>query len=161
MSVSHPFAALPSQSANPALHANPQTLALHVAVPFAGAVHAFAQLPQKFGLLVVSTHIIEHRVDVAPEHPDTHANDPPDAAHMGLGSLQTTPHPPQDVGCDRSTSHPFVGFESQSAHPASHVMPHAVPSHLAVAWGPVGHGEHDEPQLATNVLSAQLDPHAW
>lgn len=45
MFVSHPFAVLPSQSANPALHVGTQTPAEHAVLPLAFE-HAFPQAPQ-------------------------------------------------------------------------------------------------------------------
>lgn len=45
-SASQPFAALPSQSANPRLHVNPQAPAVHVAAAFAGTTQALPHAPQ-------------------------------------------------------------------------------------------------------------------
>jgi hypothetical protein len=56
------------------LHVYPlHELFAHVAVAFAGALHAFEQLPQCSGLLVSSTQVLPQRSGVGDVHPVTHA----------------------------------------------------------------------------------------
>jgi hypothetical protein len=45
--------------------------------------------------------------------------------------------------------------------PVAHVIPHVVPSHVAVAPAGVGHGVHEVPQLATSLFAAQVLPQRW
>jgi hypothetical protein len=60
-----------------------------------------------------------------------------------------------------STSHPFAAFPSQSVNPAAHAMPHAPLAHVAVEFAPLGHGEHDAPQVDGLALLAHCPPQSW
>jgi hypothetical protein len=61
---------------------------------------------------------------------------------------------------DRFVSHPLAAPLSQLANPVLHLIPQEVPSHVACAFGPVGHGEHDFPQVAGSELLAHVLPQA-
>jgi hypothetical protein len=50
---------------------------------------------------------------------------------------------------------------SQLAYPSSHAIPHRVPSHVATAFAPVGHGTHAAPHVAVLMLLAHALPQAW
>lgn len=120
------------------------------------------QLPQWFTSEVVSTHDEPHDVCVE-EHPDEHTNELPAVAHSADGAMQLVPHAPQCAGCDRSVSHPseavVIRSPLQSPWPGSHAWRHAVPSHVATAWGRIAHGEHALPQVSSALSSAQKAPH--
>jgi hypothetical protein len=53
---------LPEQRVNPALHAVPQPLLVHVAVPLATVGQAVPHAPQFFVSLFVSTHRLPQRI---------------------------------------------------------------------------------------------------
>ncbi len=82
--------------------------------------------------------------------------------HCGVPPLHRLAHVPHVAAVARSASQPFAAMPSQSAKPVTHANPHAVPSHVGVAFGIAdGHGEHDVPQPRTLVFRVQLVPHAW
>jgi hypothetical protein len=101
------------------LQVNVHALATHSVVPFATSGHALLQAPQWFSLVVASTHSAPQRRGAFGGQPVVHANVVPMGAHAGAVGGQTALHAPQLVGFERSTSHPFAGFLSQSAKPGS------------------------------------------
>ncbi len=138
--VSQPFAARPSQSANPVLHA-PMTHdpATHAAPACANA-QTVAHEPQWFASapsMSVSQPFAARPSQFAKpalHEPITHAP----AAHAGTdcGSAQAPAHDPQCIASVPSTytSHPFAGLPSQSAHPAAHApSAHTPPAHTLAA----------------------------
>jgi hypothetical protein len=70
-------------------------------------------------------------------------------------------HDPQCCGVFRSASQPFIGLPSQSPKPATHAIPQLVPSHVGVAFGGMGQGEHSRPQCCASRLFAQLPAQTW
>jgi hypothetical protein len=60
--VSQPFAAIPSQSPNPAAHVSVHDAATHAAVPFGPAAQALPHVPQFIASLESVTHADPHRV---------------------------------------------------------------------------------------------------
>jgi hypothetical protein len=124
MSVSQPLLARPSQSANPAAHADTmQPEALHADVA-CGRLHVAPQAPQLFGSLVVLT---SHPVDASLSqsakpalHEDTAQLDAAQIPFACAG-LHGMPHPPQlAMSLVVSTSHPVDAFPSQSEKPDAH-----------------------------------------
>jgi hypothetical protein len=60
-----------------------------------------------------------------------------------------------------SVSHPFAATPSQSAHPVLQDHPQFVPSHVAIACGGEGHGEHSMPQVFGLELRTQHELQTW
>lgn len=98
---------------------------------------------------------------------------PAKQAGTPLGTEHTLPHRPQLAVLVRSASHPFDARPSQSANPATHVKPQALPLHVGVACAGVGHtaphAPHDvvvfvvftsQPLAALASQSAKPDAHA-
>ncbi len=50
---------------------------------------------------------------------------------------------------------------SQSKKPSAQVIPHAVPSQVGVAFGPVGQGVHEAPHVATSALLTHAFLQSW
>jgi hypothetical protein len=128
--VSHPLAALPSQSPKPAL----QRASVHVppvqaATPLA-KLHALPQRPQCVTEVWRSAHAPEHAVSI----PQSVAHDP--WRHTCVAG-QARPHAPQWAGVDwRSASQPLAASRSQSPRLATQVITAHVPAaHVAVALG--------------------------
>jgi hypothetical protein len=148
-SVSHPFAAFPSQSPNPAAH-----VVVHVPLAHDGtACGALAQTaphaPQCAGLLRVSvSHPFAPVASQSPKpgrHANAHAPAMQSAAAFA-GAEQVMPHAPQFVALLSEASHPFIGVSSQSPNPALHANPHVAPVHVADAFATVAHALPHAPQ---------------
>jgi hypothetical protein len=117
--TSQPLAAIPSQSAKPALQVNPQAPAAQVAVALAGAEHALPQRPQCVVLARVSTsqplvampsQLSKPALQVSPHVPAAHAGE----ALAPVG--QRVPQAPQLlVSVGSGASQPVAGIPSQSA----------------------------------------------
>jgi hypothetical protein len=74
--------------------------------------------------------------------------------------LHERPHAPQWLGSFvRLVSQPALAL--QSPKPVAQAMPHEVPLHVAVAFGPPGHGVHEAPHVAGSLLLAHPVPQAW
>jgi hypothetical protein len=155
--ISQPFAACPSQSLNPALHAMTAHFeALHVSVALF-VLHGVVQLPQWFGSLVMlishplaglwSQSIVPATVQVDTVHT------PRVQTSLAPVTLQAWVHEAQLFGSYRvSISQPSEASLSQSAKPVVHaVIAHVDAAHdstvLAVLQG-VAH----EPQWAGSVV---------
>jgi hypothetical protein len=138
VSVSQPSAAIALQSPKPALHIpTPHAPLTHPGVPLATARHDVPQAPQCITLTRRSTSQPFVAIMSQLPKPIVQAPTPQTpAAQVGVafGALHTVAQPPQRIGFVRvSTSHPVVGFESQSTKPASHASPHAPIVQVAVA----------------------------
>ena len=153
VSTSQPFAALPSQSAKPALQVNPHADEPHVVVALARAGHTTPQPPQCAMLVVVLvsqpfeallSQLPKPALQVASVH------DPEAQVAVPLLNEQALPHAPQ---CMRLVlvlvSQPLPGFESQSPAPAGHVPTAQLPA-TQIAPAPV-HVRPQTPQLVTLV----------
>lgn len=116
MVTSHPFAAIPSQSAYPAAHApTPQRPAAQAPVACAGA-HAIPHVPQCAPLVAVSA---SHPFAAIPSqsakgavHPAT-LQAPPAHAEVPFATAHDVPQPPQFATLLAVSTHP----------PAQHVCP--------------------------------------
>ncbi|MEI8255635.1 MAG: hypothetical protein WCJ30_08190 [Deltaproteobacteria bacterium] len=86
----------------------------------AGGTHALAQDPQWLGSVWRFTQLDPQRMAL-PEQPLEQTRPPATLLQTGMPALHVTPHAPQLVGSDRSASHPFDAWPSQSANPAEHV----------------------------------------
>jgi hypothetical protein len=139
VSVSQPFAAMPSQSANGAM----QLLTAHV--PFehdttaCGRLHAVLHAPQWLGsVLRLASHPSAALPSQSPK-PDEHAMEhfPPLQLGVPFVPLQAMPHAPQFAALlEVSTSQPFVALPSQSANGFVHEPTvHVPPAHTAFACG--------------------------
>ncbi len=110
--VSHPFAIIPSQFANPVLHVpTAQAPATHAAVPL-GTVHTVPHAPQFRGSVIVLTHdiVTGQRVGVIPEQPLAQTYEPIEpSVHIGVGSEHGMPHAPQLNRPVKSVSQPVIG----------------------------------------------------
>jgi hypothetical protein len=89
---------------------------------------------------------------------DTHST-PPALPHARVPRTQPASsvlhEPPM------ADSHPFVGDPSQSPKPALHVNPQPTPLQFDTEFVRESQGEQRDPQVATDVLSTQLDPQTW
>jgi hypothetical protein len=47
------------------------------------------------------------------------------------------------------------------AKPGAQVKPQEIPSHVALAFGPLGHGAQRAPQVAVWLFLAQIEPQRW
>jgi hypothetical protein len=162
--ASHPSEVIPLQFAKPAEHApithEPPT---HDALAFAKA-QARPHAPQLFTLAARS---VSHTVPRLPSHsprPAGHAISPhTPAAQLALAPPgQAMVQRAQFVGdVFRFVSQPFAVVPSQSPKGARQVDPHEVPLHVAVEFGGVGQGTHDDPHAFTSVFARQPAPHRW
>jgi hypothetical protein len=139
--------------------------AAHPAVPFV-TVHARLHAPQFATLVRRSTSqplsvLPSQSANPVAQLATAHAP----AAHtaVALGNEQARPHIPQCATLARvSTSQPLLALRSQSAKPASQVMPHAPPAHVGTPWL-VEHATPQPPQWFTLfvVLTSQPLPTFW
>ena len=123
--VSHPFAALPSQSPNPGSHAIWQFPPEQVGLPL-DALHTRPQVPQLVGSVPVAT---SHPVAYERSQLENPVLQVPIAQvvprHEGVPfwATQTVPHPPQFWTLFvNAVSQPSVRSASQLPNPAAHVM---------------------------------------
>ena len=123
MLVSQPFAALPSQLPNPALHAaTPHEPAEHAAVPFA-AEHTVPHAPQL--LTLVSRLVSQPSAEFWLQSACDALHVPPPPVHAPFVQdwpvLHAWPQAPQLLtSVSEFTSHPFSALPSQSMKPALH-----------------------------------------
>jgi hypothetical protein len=140
-STSHPLAALPSQSAKPALHAYTQPPLVQLAVALALAAHARPQPPQCAVLLRVSTSQPSVAIMLQSARPVSQVKPQVPIVHVVVAPLRAghaVPQPPQARRSVRvSVSHPLAGFMSQSARPVSHVLTVQLPA-MQVPVPPAG-----------------------
>jgi hypothetical protein len=169
--VSQPFTVLPSQSAQPLLHAGVHTPPEHAVVPRA-LVQAMPHPPQ--WLVLVSmfvSHMTGPLVQLAVPAGQLstwqlHVPLPPWHEYPAP-ALHALPHEPQFMLVLSAVSHPLVALPSQLPYPALHVALHTpAPVHRVVPWSFV-HSVPHNPQLTVAVrlvsqplaaLSSQL-PH--
>lgn len=161
--ASHPFAALPSQLAKPALHVNPQVLPEHVRVAFARSGQETPHPPQLFTFELtdvsqpfagIPSQLSKPALQANPQRPEVHVG-------VALGTLiHALLHDPQREGVEfKFVSQPFIALPSQSPHPALHVNPHDPSAHVVVALARDGQTVPHEPQLFTSVASrTHVDP---
>ena len=120
--VSHPFAGLPSQSPNPAVHVGVHTPAGHAVEPFA-FVHPAAHAPQFVTVFSVASHPFGTSPSQLPKL-GLHAIEQAPSAQLGVPFvvLHAEPHPPQfsTLVCV-FTSHPLPVRPSQLPNPPAHV----------------------------------------
>ena len=162
VSVSQPFIALPSQLANPALHAAPQTPNVHDAAPFAGTGHTVPHVPQLTGLVFVLTsqpfakllsqlpkpalHVPEHKLIAQADKPFAIAG-------------HTRAHAPQLLRLVlRSTSQPSTLLRLQLPKPALHCSEQPPPAQVAAALAAAPHTRPQPPQFATLVRVSVSHP---
>jgi hypothetical protein len=129
-SVSHPFAALPSQSPNPASHGpRVHTPPTHVALACA-KLQALPQAPQFASEVARSVSHASLALALQSPRPAAHelaVHVPP--VHAGVPDGHAIPQPPQFAGDEVTfASHPFVASPSQFAKPALHAPSAHVPS---------------------------------
>jgi hypothetical protein len=130
--VSHPLAALPSQSPKPFWQApTTQVLDEHASTETFGSAHAAVQLPQWLTSVTSFTQLPEQLISPEPQvvaqDPEEHTWPPPQAF------LQL---PQFALSLCVLTSHPFAGLPSQSAKPVLQApIPQAPAAHVAPAFG--------------------------
>jgi hypothetical protein len=74
---------------------------------------------------------------------------------------QLTPQAPQlAVSASRFVSQPSAGAPLQSANPGAHVMPHWLPSQVAIAFAGAGQGAQLVPHVSVLMSLAQALPQA-
>jgi hypothetical protein len=161
VSVSHPFAGLPSQSAKPVVHATMRhTAPIHMAVATLGPLHERPQLPQcsiavassvSQPSLVTPLHSPKPAAQVTAHTAPTHAG----TVLRGVG--HALPHAPHDdTLVRRSVSQPLAAFMSQSPNPIVHVpTPQVPPTHVAVALAALHdlpHAPHDRVLVRVSTL---------
>ena len=126
--TSQPFAALMSQSENPALHAIEHEPLEHDGVPFE-PLHALPQEPQFDVFVPVFTSQPFTALISQSANPALHAMAQLPALHEGVPfePLHALPHDPQfDALVLVFTSQPLAALMSQSAKPALHAMAHTL-----------------------------------
>ena len=156
--TSQPFAALPSQSAKPALHTRPQVPVVHVAVPLFGVGQAWSQVPQLLTSACTLVQISDVAQNVVPVgHELTQV-----PLEQCVPAAQPMPQPPQLVLVPRVVSQPLAAAPSQFAKPVLHApTAHAPAVHASVPLGmlhAVVHAPHDATVVArfTSQPSAAL-----
>jgi hypothetical protein len=124
-SVSHPFAALPSQSPNPITHRLSHVPALQVAIAFVPAGQSIPHAPQFATSVVRSEHALpQGRRPVGQESVQ------PIVPQNGVAPEQIVPHMPQLLGSLRGVVHPGA-VAGQRRKPVLHV--HAPAVHVEFA----------------------------
>ena len=120
--VSHPLAALPSQSPKPALHeATAQAPVAQLPVPLAGA-HADAAAAAVGSVSSAVSHPFAGLPSQSPK-PGLHeatAQAPVAQLPVPLAGAQAMPQPPQLASVSSAVSQPFAGLPSQSPKPGLH-----------------------------------------
>jgi hypothetical protein len=162
--VSHPFALLPSQFANPALHAPmPHAPPLQLGVAFA-TVQVVPQAPQFAVLERVSTSQPSAATPLQSRKPIAHASvhAPARQRLVAFGrDGQTAPHALQFAASFvRSVSQPFIGLRSQSSWPAVQRIEHVPEVHVGAAKGPLGQRFRHAPQLYGSFERSTSHPSA-
>ncbi len=132
----------------PALHVTPQLPDAQVATPFAGAGHAFVQLPQCSGSVAVVKHADPHRVEPAGQLPEqalfTHVAVPP------VGAVHACPHVPQLFTSSVRRTHDIPQRVCPVAHPLAHANVVPLAEHTGDADG------HTVPHVPQFVGDAML-----
>ncbi len=139
-SRSHPVAVLPSQSPNPAVHANVHIAAAHPAVVFGAPVpgHTRPHTPQlRTSVASVASHPLASIVSQF-ANPVLHdASEHVPAAHVPtpFAGAHARPHAPQCITLVAGlVSHPFVGSASQLLNAESHApITHDPVEHVPIA----------------------------
>jgi hypothetical protein len=161
-SVSHPFAVLPSQFANPGMHEKPQTPVVHVAFVFGTAVpgQVFAHDPQWNGSVCKLT---SHPVAATPSqspNPVVHANRHTPDEHDALDAFAGTGHGvsivprPSALHSRRIVGEPHVAVPGVQTQLVQVPLAHEAPDGQLTVMVPSPSG-----QITTSVLDAQLvDP---
>jgi len=145
--LSHPLAAIPSQSARPVVHTRLQVPIVQVAVPPGPLGQLRPHIPQCAGSLARSTHIPPQRVCPMGQGRSVHA-----PATQVCPAAQATPHAPQCAVAVRvSVSQPLSMFPSQLPMPVMHAMPQEPATQVGVAPGAVGQTRPHIPQWFTSV----------
>jgi hypothetical protein len=144
-SASHPFVALPSQSAKPAAHTHVAgAMPLHTWF----AMHALPHPPQSAALVSRFTHAMPHKVS-----PDPHALLHPVELQTGVVPVQAVPHAPQLAGSSADTVQ-SVAVDGQRKRPAAH-------SHVpALQTSNDPHARGHAPQCALSVVVSTSHPFA-
>ena len=160
MLISQPLAATPSQLAKPPLQVpSPQTIAVHVADAFAKP-HAVAQVPQFEGSLrrSVSQPFAASPSQFAKFVAHVKPQLLPSQVDVALaGATQGVQLAPHVATAEFATQAP-----PQAWKPALQVIPHAVPSQLAMPFIGTVHALHEEaPQVAVLALDTHAPAHAW
>lgn len=129
VAVSHPFAAAPSQSLNPAVHANPHTPPVQVAVAFGAVAQTFPHAPQ-FARSVPGVTQRPAQAVVGLAHTSVHTpamhDSPtpqarPHAPQLSESMRRSAHETPQRVSPPQSITH----APATQTWPAAHARPHA------------------------------------
>ncbi len=165
----------------PGLHAIPQVVPLHVAVPLAGTAHGVHELPQ-VATLLFDTHAPLHKcwpdaqtgthalpigmkpgLQVKPQAVPLHVATPFAGTGHGVHeppqvatSLFDT-HAPLHTCCP--AGHVRTQVDPIGAKPALQVNPQVVPLHVATPFAGTGHGVHELPQVATALFDTHVPLH--
>jgi hypothetical protein len=67
----------------------------------------------------------------------------------------------QSDGTQQPPLPPEMHEPPQALNPELHMKPQLTPLHVGEELAGAVHAEHDEPQLATLVLSTHAPPHSW
>ena len=156
--ASQPLAALPSQSAKPALQvATVQRPAAQPAVAL-GSTQGLPQLPHEVAVLDRLVSQPSVALALQSPKPGLHAamvQAPAAHAAVALASAHALPHAPQWVALVLLlVSQPVMTLESQSAKPRLHVNPHVPAMHAGAALAKPGQTVPHIPQLLTSVAAA-------
>jgi hypothetical protein len=162
VSVSQPFAAIPSQSSNPASQSSTKHAPEeHPGVPFCTS-HTTSQPPQFWtSALVGSSHPFAASPSQSPK-PAEHVNEHVPEAHAGslfAGAWQALSHALQfEADVLRFTSQPSSSTPLQSSNPGSHTPSEHTPAeHSAVPFG-AEHTTPQPPQFWTSALVGCSQP---
>lgn len=82
---------------------------------------------------------------------DATAQVPEPQTPVALVGAQVTPQAPQSDAVAKSTSHPSAVDALQSSKPGSQAMPHALLTHVGLAWGAAGQAMPQALQLRASV----------
>ncbi len=165
VSVSQPFAAMPSQSPRPAA----QLVTMHIPPEQPGVppavMHTF---PHEAQLLTLVFRLVSQPSAVTMlqlPNPALHAeitHVPAEQPGVAFANEQLVLQFPQRVeSVLRFVSQPSAESPLQFPYPATHAKLHAVPSHVDVALAGTVQGVHDAPQLLTLELLAHAPPQLW
>jgi hypothetical protein len=155
---------LPLQSAKPALHTIPQTLAAQVGDALGRAGQAPPHVPQLAALVLRSTSHPSAELPLQSPRPGSHTTTQPVALHMAVAWLapwQAAPHDLQwAMLVRRSVSQPSAALPLQSPKPGRQGRTQRPASQVAVVLAVGAQATPQPPQFAREVCgSMQAPPH--
>jgi hypothetical protein len=156
MFVSHPFVATPSQSAKPALQANPHDVPSHVEEALAGGAGQGTHVMPHVEVDVLLAHVPLHRwkpmLQTTPQLVPSHV-----AVALGGEGGQGVHDIPHDA-----VEELLAQAVPQKWKPLLQATPHwPLEEHVAMPFAVPGHGVQEEPHVAGSELLTQLLPQKW